>query len=160
MESSHLEIVSLERWNRSPRCRTDSPVTDAYRKIASFSSNETYLDRLIPASWSAHTRWWNTCWWIPSSVCIHLGWPCKSSSTQPSPVRIEVWYGVLSNSGLENAIAPLTRVWTKTPAAIMMARKHWFCIWDWHGKKDIHCHSIMSQYTIWTKNLDLNLSFL
>ena len=38
----------------------------------------------------------NTCWCIPSSQRMRSGWPASNSITQPSPVRIDVWYGSLT----------------------------------------------------------------
>jgi hypothetical protein len=59
---------------------------------------------------------------------MRLGWPFISSSTQPSPVKIEVWYGILLKKGAAKAIAPVTRVWTKTPATKMMGYSYLYSI--------------------------------
>ena len=94
-QSTHLEIVSFDYWNHSPRWQIGRPVTRAYRKIVSCSWRLIYLESPWPISRNLSMRASNTCLSTPRHVWICLGWPFSSSSTQSCLLRIEVWYGTL-----------------------------------------------------------------
>ena len=84
-DSTYFEIVSFEHWNLSPRCWTESPVTQAYRKIAACSSTLTPLwDVMKPQiSWRWAQKDMNTCSCIPSSLKIQSGWMFMNQLADP-----------------------------------------------------------------------------
>ena len=92
-DSTYFEIVSFECWNLSPRCQTESPVTQAYRKIAACSSTLTSLQDVMKPqiSWRWAQKDMNTCSCIPSSLKIWSWCPWINLLTQASPERADVW---------------------------------------------------------------------
>ena len=75
MYPTNREIVSPERWNRSPTCAEVKPLTHVYKKMASCSSKVTYFESWCPMRCKAKTSSLKMCFCTPSSVRMRLGWP-------------------------------------------------------------------------------------
>ena len=85
-------------------------------------SIETWCNDWRPSFCTAFMRRMNVLWWTPSSVQKHLGCLESSSFTHISPVRTDVWYGILQACLALCLSWIMCMIWTETLAIQRTAR--------------------------------------